>query len=109
MINDKFFHLLDEVSPFFPPPEKVLSDYGGLVVKTPSEIVSLISSTPYFSAFKYDVHNSITGMEPKEVAKVLISVLDIHYHEILTRLNSDEAQFNLFRDVVYGLVEEVRR
>jgi hypothetical protein len=93
----------------FPIEEQVLNIYSQLSSLTASEIVSLITSDPNYVSYVDIIKNSIDGMSVKSVGFVVTKFIDSKFPSLMDRLNRNEAEFDLYRDVIISLVDEIQK
>jgi hypothetical protein len=109
-VNPQIWELLGMVSKSedFPDEEGVAQYYIAFTSMSPGAIVGFIMNNVTFLAYIDLVQAAIDGMEPKAVGRVLTTFIDKNYPNVMQRINTNEDEFQLYRSVIYKLVEEIK-
>lgn len=110
-VNPLIYTVLGPVarSEDFPTEQRVMELYVTLHNLPAEDIVMVAVSDPKFSAYIDLIKTAIVGMDVSSIGKVLVSFIDKYFPELMKKINTDEADFVLFKAVVAGLVAEIRK
>lgn len=70
-------------------------------------IYSLMSRVPEIRQYIPMIRDFVSDMERSELANVLISYLDIHYHDLLVEIENDDKKYKLFRGTMSLLLDDL--
>jgi hypothetical protein len=99
-MSESLYFLLEKVDPYLPSVDDVNSFVSHYSVMDAHAIYKVICSVPLISANLPAIRDFVSDMSRSELANVLISYLDIHYHEILVEIDNDENKRSLFKSTV---------
>ena len=99
-MSESLYFLLNKVDPYLPPVDDIRSFVSHYSVMDAPAIYKAICSVPLINSNLPAIRDFVSDMGRSELANVLISYLDIHYHEILVEINNDENKRSLFRGTV---------
>ena len=96
------------------PPESVVLPYFGEYSMMDADAVykrvrKILFSSPAFGEHVGKVKYVIRDLTNPEVAKALIPVLDIKYHSMIRKIDSDERLVGIFRSCVFSILDDIRR
>jgi hypothetical protein len=100
IMSESLYVLLNEVDPYLPPTDDIRDFVNRYSLMDAHSVYKSICSVPFISSNLSVIRDIVSDMNRSDLAKVLISYLDIHYHEILAEINDDEKKRLLFRNTV---------
>lgn len=106
-INPGIYSVLGHVESILPPESEIIDLLPRIFLLTPQEIVNMIASMP-----EYDpsvIHAAISGMEFRQIAITLTSLIDRNYPTLTERLNTDENAFKFYSDVITLLYNRIEQ
>jgi hypothetical protein len=99
-MSESFYYLLSKVDPYLPSVDVIREFVSRYSIMDANSVYKSICSVPFINSNLPSIRDVVSDMDRSELANVLISYLDIHYHEILVEINNDENKRSLFRGVV---------
>lgn len=91
-----------------PVESKISHLYPRIVLLCVDDVMSIIASHPQFDEYRGLLRDSITGMDYRGVGRVITALIDKDYPVLMKRLNSNEAEFELYKSVIIALVENIK-
>jgi hypothetical protein len=92
----------------FPSPVVVYDAYSTLKELSADRIISLITSDQDFVANINNIRVAIDGMDIRGVGSLVTRVIDKNYPELMKQINSSDAEFELYKSVIIGLLANIR-
>lgn len=99
-MSESLYVLLHQVDPYLPSSNDIRSFISRYSLMDAPAVYKAICSVPFINSNLSVIRDIVSDMDRSELAKVLISYLDIHYHEILMEINDDEKKRLLFKNTV---------
>ena len=106
-MSDELYTILTIARSYLPPSEVVRSYFSSLSRSAPDEVFRSISEHSMYVEYLPILRAAVSDMTRPDLANVLIGYLDIHYHDVLVEIDSNDESRNLFRGIMSNIVTDL--
>jgi hypothetical protein len=106
-MSESFYVLLGHAHSHFPPTEVVQEFVDKMSMMDAAAIHKKLVRFPLVNSSLPMIRGFVMDMTREEIAKELISCLDIHYHDLLEKIDHDDHKRSLFRGTMSLILDDL--
>ncbi len=106
-MSESFYTLIEQADNHFPPVDIVHGFVDKYSIMDSHAIYETLVHIPIVTQILPMVRDFVSDMERDDIAKALISCLDIHYHELLEEINQNDQKRLLFRGTMSLILDDI--